>query len=230
MDPPDGAWYQVPEDTAPRGRSALERMREHPAAAIAAASMLALAVALGGVLMAASAAGPRVEIGLSDDATGGSDDTANGTGAGGSAEGGTIVVDVAGAVRSPGLYRLPAGSRVGDAIAAAGGYGPMVDAAAVARDLNLAAPLSDGEKVVVPDRASEVAPTKDGGEGASGLVDLNRASAEALDALPGIGPVTVQRIIDARAERPFATADELLERKIVGPATWEKIRDLVTVS
>lgn len=142
-----------------------------------------------------------------------------------------VVVDIQGAVVSPGIQRLPAGSRVGDAIAAAGGFGPRVDAARAAAELNLAAVVSDGDRIVVPARGD---PPADGGQPAdggtaSGLVNVNTASASELDALPGVGPVTAQKIIDARAEKPFATVDELKERKVLGAATFEKLRDLVTV-
>lgn len=154
--------------------------------------------------------------------------------AGGSPEAGTgmLVVDVQGAVLRPGVLRLAAGARVGDAIAAAGGYGPRVDAARASRELNLAALLRDGERVVVPSRDAPPAPASSGGSGAGpadGLVDLNTASAAELDELPGIGPKTAEKILAARDERPFATVDELRERKLVGQAVFERLRDLVTV-
>jgi competence protein ComEA len=147
-----------------------------------------------------------------------------------------LVVDVGGAVQRPGLYRLPAGSRVADAIEAAGGYGAGVDAAAVDARLNLAAPLSDGEQVRVPVRG-EATPVPAGagsGDGtgdsgaAAGPIDVNTASAEALDTLPGVGPATAAKIIAAREEQPFASIDDLLARKVVGPATLEKLRPLIT--
>lgn len=163
-----------------------------------------------------------------------------------------LVVDVGGAVARPGVYRLPEGSRVGDAIAAAGGYGGTVDAALVDRQLNLAATIRDGDKVRVPARG-EAATTGAsagtagvagggngstggsggaGGEGAAagaGPVDLNHATAEALDTLPGVGPVTVAKIMAARDKQPFASVDDLLARKVVGAATLEKLRALATV-
>jgi len=145
-----------------------------------------------------------------------------------------VVVDVQGAVVRPGVQRLAAGSRVADAIAAAGGYGPRVDAGRVAGELNLAAPVKDGDRVVVPARGdpgpSAASGASDGGGSSGGaLIDLNSATASELDTLPGIGPKTAQKIIDARTEKPFASVDELRDRKIVGAATFEKVRSLVTV-
>ena len=145
---------------------------------------------------------------------------------------GELVVDVGGAVRRPGLYRLPAGSRVADAIEAAGGYGAGVDAVAVGVRLNLAAPLTDGAQVRVPMRGEAPAaasPGSGGGDGgATGPIDVNTASAEALDTLPGVGPATAAKIIAAREEQAFASVDDLLARKVVGPATLEKLRPLIT--
>jgi competence protein ComEA len=142
-----------------------------------------------------------------------------------------LVVEVSGAVARPGVLRLPSGSRVADAIDAAGGYGPRVDVRAADRTLNLAAPLQDGQKIHVPDRDEASAlPAGSGAPGPNpttgGPVDLNRATEAELDALPGIGPATAAKII---AGRPYASIDELSSRKVVGAATLAKIRALVTV-
>jgi competence protein ComEA len=153
-----------------------------------------------------------------------------------------VVIEVAGAVLRPGLYTLPRGSRAGDAITAAGGYGPRVDAELASRSLNLATVLRDGERVRVPSRDdapdSVAAPggaagaTDRGGtvgSGSNGLLDLNGATAAALEALPGIGAATATKIIAARTERPFAAVDDLLERKLVSSKVLDAIRGLVTV-
>jgi competence protein ComEA len=142
-----------------------------------------------------------------------------------------MVVDVQGAVARPGLVRLAPGSRVADAISAAGGYTPQTDLLAAAASINLAAPLSDGAQVFVPvlGLAGGPGPAASTGGTGGGLVNLNTASPEALEALPGIGPVTVQKIVAARQERPFATLEELVEREVMNRGQLEDIRDLVTL-
>ena len=150
------------------------------------------------------------------------------------ASGPDVVVDVAGAVARPGLVRLPAGSRIGDAILASGGYAPTADLDAAAVALNLAEPLTDGTKVLVPSlgaSAAEAAPAGvDAGSTASGgRMDLNAATSAELEDLPGIGPVTAGRIVEARAQAPFSSVDELRSRGLVGESTFGKLRDLVTV-
>jgi competence protein ComEA len=145
---------------------------------------------------------------------------------------GQILVDVAGAVVNPGLHRLAAGARVGDAIDAAGGFSPRVDAERVASELNLAATLADGDQVRVPSRDEPA--DGSGGPGAAGggsepggLVDLNTATQAELEELPGIGPVTAQKIIAARSEAPFRSVQELRERGLVGEKTFEQLKTLV---
>lgn len=141
-----------------------------------------------------------------------------------------LVVDVEGGVLRPGIHELPNGARVADAVSAAGGYSSRADLGAAAGQLNLAAPLKDGQQVYVPILgAGSSAGAAASPGGASGPLNLNRASAAELDALPGIGPATVQKVIAARTERPFATLDELVERKVLTDAQLAKIRDLVTV-
>jgi competence protein ComEA len=143
------------------------------------------------------------------------------------ADGGELVVDIEGGVNFPGIHRLPGGSRVADALAAAGGYAEDADLAAAARSLNLAAAVVDGQQIYVPVLGE--APATGGDGTGSGLVNLNRASQSELEALPGIGPVTAKKIIDARAELPFATLDDLVAREVLTARQLEQIADLVTV-
>jgi competence protein ComEA len=133
-----------------------------------------------------------------------------------------LTVDVAGAVRAPGLHRLAAGSRIADAVAAAGGATGKADLALV----NLAAPLADGEQVVVPVRGAAAA--AGGAASPTAPLDLNTATAEQLDALPGIGPATAQKIIDYRqAHGPFRSVDELDAVPGIGPARIDQLKGLV---
>ena len=141
-----------------------------------------------------------------------------------------VYVHVAGAVRTPGLYRMSAGARVVDAVAAAGGLADDADPAGV----NLARAVSDGEQLVVP-RIGEAASAVPGAEGgpaarADGKVDLNTADAAALDTLPRIGPAIAARIIAWRDEHGrFTSVEDLLAIPGIGPKLLEGLRDLVVV-
>jgi competence protein ComEA len=137
-----------------------------------------------------------------------------------------VVVDVVGAVRRGGLYRLPQGSRIADAIARAGGATKKADLELV----NLAAPVADGTQIVVPVRASKAA--VGGGEAGSstpaGPVHLNAATLEDLDALPGVGPVTAQKILDYRqAHGSFHSIADLDAVPGIGQGRIEQLKGLV---
>jgi competence protein ComEA len=139
----------------------------------------------------------------------------------------SLTVDVAGAVRRPGLYRFEQGSRVADAVARAGGLTRRAERSAV----NLAAPLADGEQVLVAARGSPAAGgagAATGAAGAAGPVSLNSATAEQLDALPGVGPVTAEKIVAYRqAHGPFTSVDGLDAIPGIGPARLADLRPLV---
>jgi competence protein ComEA len=134
-----------------------------------------------------------------------------------------VVVHVVGAVQQPGLYRLARGKRVADAVARAGGVTAKADLALI----NLAALVSDGQQVVVPARSPPgAAPAP--GEAAAGPVHLNSATVEQLDALPGVGPVTAQKIVDYREKHgAFSSVRELDAIPGIGPARLEQLTELV---
>lgn len=138
-----------------------------------------------------------------------------------------LVVHVVGAVRRPGLYRLRLGARVADAVRRAGGAAARADT----QLLNLAAPIVDGQQVVVPAKQPRAGPFGAGSAGAgqpSGPVHLNTATIEELDALPGVGPVTAQKIVDYRDQHgAFTSVDELDAIPGIGAARLEQLRDLV---
>jgi competence protein ComEA len=143
-----------------------------------------------------------------------------------------VAVHVAGRVRRPGLVHLPAGSRVHDAIRAAGGATSGADLNAV----NLARKLTDGEQIRVPAPGDPAPPpdaaTTPGSLGGtpSAPLDLNTATPEQLDTLPGVGEVTANRIVAYRSAHPFTTVDELLEVPGIGQRRFEQLKDLVTVA
>jgi competence protein ComEA len=149
-----------------------------------------------------------------------------------SAPAAALVVDVAGKVRRPGLYRLPAGSRIYDAVRAAGGALPGVDLTS----LNLAAKITDGQQIAVGASGAGAAggsggaPGTAGSAAASGPVDLNTATLEQLETLPGVGPVLGQHILDWRAGHgSFATVDQLREVSGIGDVKFAALRSQVTV-
>jgi len=137
--------------------------------------------------------------------------------------GSDVVVDVAGAVQRPGVYRLPAGARVIDAIERAGGAG----GGAMVEGINRAARLTDGQQVIVPEEgpADAVAAGVAGPDAEAGPISLGSATVEQLDTIEGIGPVTAQKIVEFRDERGgLASVDQLDEVSGIGPATMESLR------
>jgi competence protein ComEA len=158
-------------------------------------------------------------------------------------------VEISGAVVTPGVYGLPPGARLIDGIEAAGGWGDRVDPLRVEICLNLAAPLVDGSAIRVPSRDDRfllgtegvscgvlyASPTEisaadpsSGTAASSGKVDLNTATVEQLDSLPGIGPATAAKIIAARRTSPILIVDDLLSRGIISQRILDQIRALVT--
>jgi competence protein ComEA len=239
LDPSTAPWraFETPEpQAAARPGSSTSSSRDTarpPRWALIAMVAAALVLVLTAVVMAAHPGGPG-------------DVVVDAAGAGATPGTATeIVVDVGGAVARPGVYRLPLGARVADAIAAAGGFGPRVDASRAEAELNLAAALDDGQHLLIPSRddpasdpgspgetqgtAGTGSPAGAGRGALGGLIDLNHATAAELDTLPGIGPATAAKIIAARAETPFSSVQDLRDRKLVGQKTFDGLRDLVTV-
>ncbi len=134
---------------------------------------------------------------------------------------GDVVVDVTGAVARPGVYRLPAGARVTDAVERAGGAG----GGALLEAINLAARLADGQQVVVPKRGPAGTPIASSGAGEEGPISLGTATVEQLDTIDGIGPVTAQDIVEFRDEHGgLSSVDQLDQVSGIGPATMESLR------
>lgn len=130
-----------------------------------------------------------------------------------------LTVDVGGEVTRPGVYRLAAGSRVEEAIEAAGGVTETADIDYIDKYLNRAAKLADGQKIYIPDKSAEK-PAE------SGRVNINSAGQGELEGLPGIGPATAGKIV---AGRPYQNVSELVEKKIVGQKVFDQIKDNISV-
>jgi competence protein ComEA len=142
-----------------------------------------------------------------------------------------IIVYITGAVPRPGVYALPKGARIQDAISAAGGFLAESDKS----QINLAALLEDGQQLDIPyiEGASPVlgTPVPAAVEtSTTELIDINTASSDELESLPGIGPTTAQKIIDYRETNgPFLNAEDIINVPGIGPGTYERIKDLITV-
>lgn len=137
-----------------------------------------------------------------------------------------VYVHVSGAVHDPGLYVLPDGSRLVDAVAAAGGFTKH----AARNGVNLARPISDGEQIIVPREGEEQSAVASPGGGGTGKVNLNTADQAALEELPGIGPALAQRILKWRDDNGrFTSVDDLLAVSGIGDKVLAALRDLVTV-
>jgi competence protein ComEA len=149
-----------------------------------------------------------------------------------------IVVEVAGAVEKPGVYRLENGSRVEDLLIAAGGVSASADRDWMEKMINRAARLKDGQKLYIPgvdEQTDVLSANSSGGEqtmsgprgsGLGDLVNINVATLKELDSLPGIGPVYGQNIIE---HRPYSSVEELLSRDVIPKSTYEKIKDKIKV-
>lgn len=138
-----------------------------------------------------------------------------------------ITIDVEGAVINPGIYSLSSSSRIKDALIAAGGLSSGADREWMEKNLNLALKLSDSAKIYIPRIGDPSAGSgQEGVVSVSGLININSASSSELDSLPGIGPITAQKIID---NRPYSSIEDLKSKKIVGQSVFDKIKDKIGV-
>lgn len=141
----------------------------------------------------------------------------------------STVVDIQGGVINPGVYSLPQGSRIHDLLVASGGLAETADREWAAKNLNLAAKLTDGQKIYIHRLGEQILEGTSATTGSSqaSLIDINSASIQELDTLPGIGPVTAQKIVD---QRPFASVSDLISKKTVSSSVFEQIKDKVTAN
>jgi competence protein ComEA len=141
-----------------------------------------------------------------------------------------IQIDIEGAVVAPGVYKLAASSIIQDALMSAQGLAADADRDWVAKNLNLAAKLSDGAKVYVPQVGEAVTQTADAGTqgvvDSQSLININTASSDSLDSLPGVGPATVAKITNGR---PYTNINDLLDKKVVSAKVFDEIKDKISV-
>jgi competence protein ComEA len=142
----------------------------------------------------------------------------------------SIQVDIEGAVAAPGVYKLPANSIIQDALVFSQGLSADADRAWVAKNLNLAAKLYDGAKVYIPEVGEAAVPVTDSSDqssiGSQNLININTASSDSLDSLPGVGPATITKIVNGR---PYQNINDLLDKKVVSSKVFDEIKDKITV-
>jgi competence protein ComEA len=138
-----------------------------------------------------------------------------------------LVVEISGEVINPGVYKLPAGSRIDDLLIASGGLSGNADRDLVAKNINRAAKLLDGQKIYIPklNETLGTSTTETGGGGETGLININSADAKTLDTLAGIGPVYAQNIIE---HRPYSEVSQLVSKGAVPSNVFEKIKDKIS--
>lgn len=139
-----------------------------------------------------------------------------------------LTIDIAGGVMKPGVYTLPKDARIQDAFIASGGLSEEANRDWVAKNINLAAKLTDGAKIYVPKIGESIKSTTSitGITGIAGTININTASESELDSLPGVGPATIEKIIN---NRPYGSIEELLEEKVVGQKVFSNIKEKITV-
>ena len=151
----------------------------------------------------------------------------------GSANLNLLYIDISGQVIHPGVYKIPSNGRVQDVLLAAGGLTAQADTVYISKYLNLAQKLSDGQKIYIPKvgetKSTEVniqSQTAQSGVPTNGKINVNTASSDSLDSLPGVGPVTANKIISGR---PYSDINDLLSKKIVSSRVFGEIKDNISV-
>lgn len=138
-----------------------------------------------------------------------------------------IMIDVSGAVIDPGVYEMDSDDRIVDALAEAGGMSEDADRDFVSKNINLSSKLSDGLKIYIPRIGEKVLSSNATESGSNSVLNINTAPSAELEKLPGIGPVTAEKIIEGR---PYAGIEDLLNKKVIGVKTYESIKDLISAN